>query len=607
MNFHTADLQRANLHPPAEPARTHHPLQLDIATPQPQRRLHSSLDRARSPQLQAKTLLDNRATAGHHLNVSTEMGQPRYRLATAATKIDSDHWNASFLNRTAANLTDYSSYDFSRANAVKDLGWQRSGGGIVARLMARYRRSSPDEAIQKDRFAMQAWTQVRLEAGKFYRLVSKSDDGTRFFFKDAQTGKVLTTLNGDWRDRRSGDSRWEQMLNVAQSGQYDFYMQYYENRGQSTINVRLEEIAPTGRVVPTSGVNLRSRPSTLSNTPIDLLSAGETLSIKRAVRSPDDTSNANWYEVTTAEGQHGYVSADPRWVELVNGGSAVVIDRGSLPSPIDTGGLSGSAGVIGRKVLLTADDQISLRTDKDIAGAQITKLGLNTPVTILEKVTGGYYLNRFDQWYKVRLNLNGQAKEGYVAAYYIDALSSDGRYQTAISASNPYYRPHLNEVTAPVYHPTSYKPFIESVTAKYAWLKPSIVAGIGSRESAWGLVLSPRGPAGTGDGGHGRGLMQIDDRYHQTFINSGLWSNPQENIRYAIDQVLSRNYDSLARNTNLQGIDLLRGAIAAYNSGLTNVMKALGQGLDVDHYTTGQDYSWDVLNRAGWFQLHGWT
>jgi hypothetical protein len=57
----------------------------------------------------------------------------------------------------------------------------------------------------------------------------------------------------------------------------------------------------------------------------------------------------------------------------------------------------------------------------------------------------------------------------------------------------------------------------------------------------------------------------------------------------------------------LQGIDLLRGAIAAYNSGLTNVMKALGQGLDVDHYTTGQDYSWDVLNRAGWFQLHGWT
>jgi hypothetical protein len=30
-------------------------------------------------------------------------------------------------------------------------------------------------------------------------------------------------------------------------------------------------------------------------------------------------------------------------------------------------------------------------------------------------------------------------------------------------------------------------------------LQPSIIAGLGSRESLWGLALKPKGPAGTGD------------------------------------------------------------------------------------------------------------
>jgi hypothetical protein len=29
-------------------------------------------------------------------------------------------------------------------------------------------------------------------------------------------------------------------------------------------------------------------------------------------------------------------------------------------------------------------------------------------------------------------------------------------------------------------------------------------------------------------------------------------------------------------------------------------------GLDIDFYTAGRDYSREILNRAGFFQAHGW-
>ena len=54
------------------------------------------------------------------------------------------------------------------------------------------------------------------------------------------------------------------------------------------------------------------------------------------------------------------------------------------------------------------------------------------------------------------------------------------------------------------------------------------------------------------------------------------------------------------------GPALLRAALAAYNCGPGNVLKAIRNGLDVDFYTAHHDYSKDVLNRAGFFQLNEW-
>jgi soluble lytic murein transglycosylase-like protein len=136
--------------------------------------------------------------------------------------------------------------------------------------------------------------------------------------------------------------------------------------------------------------------------------------------------------------------------------------------------------------------------------------------------------------------------------------------------------------------------------------------------------LKPAGPVGTGDfaprkntkpfrpgplppdgGGYGRGLMQIDfDAF--PFAQTGNWRDPQANIQFGC-QVLRSNLVFVSKNTSLQGLMLLRGAIAAYNCGPGNVRTAVQQSKDVDFFTAHSNYSADVLNRAGFFQLQGWA
>ena len=149
-----------------------------------------------------------------------------------------------------------------------------------------------------------------------------------------------------------------------------------------------------------------------------------------------------------------------------------------------------------------------------------------------------------------------------------------------------------------------------------------MIGGLGSRESQWGLALKPVGPAGTGDfaprrfptrfragplppdGGFGRGLLQIDyDAYD--FARTGDWQEPAANIRFGC-QVLAESRDVIQRKTDLEGRALLQAALAGYNAGPGNALRALRDGCDIDFFTAGRNYSKDVLNRAGFFQLRGW-
>jgi hypothetical protein len=167
-----------------------------------------------------------------------------------------------------------------------------------------------------------------------------------------------------------------------------------------------------------------------------------------------------------------------------------------------------------------------------------------------------------------------------------------------------------------------YQTEIEAATGDLGF-PACLIGGIGCRESAWGLALKPRGPGGTGDffkrrfptahrtaalppdkQGFGRGLMQIDFDAHE-FARTGEWQDPAQNIRYGC-QVLADNRQFFQRKSDLKGRELLRAALSAYNCGPGNTLKALRDGRDLDFYTTGRDYSKDVLNRTGFFQLHGW-
>ncbi len=163
------------------------------------------------------------------------------------------------------------------------------------------------------------------------------------------------------------------------------------------------------------------------------------------------------------------------------------------------------------------------------------------------------------------------------------------------------FQNELNEIAA-----RGYEPLIKAAAQDFGF-QPSLIAGIGSRESNWGLILRPRGPEGTGDFppgrviGHGRGLMQIDDGAFPGWIATNKWKEAEENIRFGC-QVLLDNKKFFERSLSGTGALLLRATVTAYNAGSGNVKAAIRAGRDVDSVTTGRDYSKDVLNRAGWYQ-----
>lgn len=132
-----------------------------------------------------------------------------------------------------------------------------------------------------------------------------------------------------------------------------------------------------------------------------------------------------------------------------------------------------------------------------------------------------------------------------------------------------------------------YRYFVEEVARRYHF-QASLICGIISRESAWGITLKPPGPSGTGDfhyrvprgrrrtvlppdgRGFGRGLMQIDYDWHE-FARTGNWYDPQANILYGCE-TLDKARDFFSKKLPyLRGEQALRATVAAYNAGATAI------------------------------------
>ena len=167
--------------------------------------------------------------------------------------------------------------------------------------------------------------------------------------------------------------------------------------------------------------------------------------------------------------------------------------------------------------------------------------------------------------------------------YAIHAGSLVGWYPDPSSRAAPYAQPI-------------------AAAASATGVDPSIIAALGDRETLWGLLTSPKGPGGTGDFGHGHGLMQIDDRSSRSRRATNDWTDPYTNILKGA-QIYAAGYAQL----QAAGIDpslLARAAACAYNAPIGNVLAAISAGNDPDSVTTGPalglpgNYGTDVMARA---------
>ena len=132
----------------------------------------------------------------------------------------------------------------------------------------------------------------------------------------------------------------------------------------------------------------------------------------------------------------------------------------------------------------------------------------------------------------------------------------------------------------------------------------SIFAALVYREShfGWAPGYTPKGdPRGTGDGGHGRGLCQIDDRTWSDWIKHNDWGDPLTNMRKACS-ILRDTRGYLKTLVSMPGVDkptFLRSVLAAYNCGPSGARKGLIHDGDPDKWTAGGDYSKWIIAKAG--------
>lgn len=131
--------------------------------------------------------------------------------------------------------------------------------------------------------------------------------------------------------------------------------------------------------------------------------------------------------------------------------------------------------------------------------------------------------------------------------------------------------------------------YFKSASANHS-IPLSILLAIASRETNISNIK--------GDSGHGRGIMQIDDRYHSKFIShnkEGL--DPESNIDYAAS-LLRSNIDRVANEFNSSDYNItLKPAISGYNGSLAKVIALVHNGKDPDQATTKKNYAADVLAR----------
>jgi type VI secretion system secreted protein VgrG len=141
-----------------------------------------------------------------------------------------------------------------------------------------------------------------------------------------------------------------------------------------------------------------------------------------------------------------------------------------------------------------------------------------------------------------------------------------------------------------------YQPMAEKLGEKYH-LPPALILGLMSRESGFGTLLAANG---TGDNGHGFGILQVDNRSHVAV--GGPYS--EEAADQAVGIFSSGLKSVQAAHPTWTSDQQLAGAVAAYNAGPGNVATQPTNPTtwaQMDQGTTGNNYSRDTWAQSQWF------
>ena len=134
-------------------------------------------------------------------------------------------------------------------------------------------------------------------------------------------------------------------------------------------------------------------------------------------------------------------------------------------------------------------------------------------------------------------------------------------------------------------------PMISRVATRYD-IPPAILAAIVSRES--------RGRNVIGDNGYGHGLAQVDSgsflEWTRRWRASGMPA--EEGLRKGAEVFANKRAFLKGRFPSLTNEQLTAATLSSYNAGEGTVAWALRRGVSPDKYTTGKNYSKDVINRA---------
>jgi hypothetical protein len=147
-----------------------------------------------------------------------------------------------------------------------------------------------------------------------------------------------------------------------------------------------------------------------------------------------------------------------------------------------------------------------------------------------------------------------------------------------------------------------WRPYVEDIALACLSREPyedaALVVAIGIRESNLGRSLSPRGDHnGTGDGGHGRGLFQIDDRgpFKHLIPEPGVDWPPFIQVQAACQVLATARHELVEFKDSLSQGAWEEAVVCRYNSALSAVQWALRNGKSPNDVTTGKDYGRDVL------------